>query len=253
MGMSTHKEKKCFKHLNKIEAERKSNKEKVQESQKNLIERLEKRARELTQERQERMHRGYIIPEAQMEPPIMGKPHFGEEARTSDRDIVEEEELVEMPEEIKGSGNPCLSSYSYYADFSKIEKKKKQKESSSNDPVIRMVGSETYSLEISTEQYLSVKKWNEFSCGVRLFGGIEEIYQNYGIDSAKKLIDFVINNFNSLCRESGINGGIFGLFSITDRYEELINYFYKIAHTASDFENNPNSDSRIIIFTLKLK
>jgi len=92
-----------------------------------------------------------------------------------------------------------------------------------------------------------------FSCGIGMFGDIESVYRHFGICAVKSILSEVQNNFNTTLRESQGDRFIFGLFSITDRYEELVNYFYKIASTASDFEQNFNSENRIIIFTLKLK
>jgi len=86
-----------------------------------------------------------------------------------------------------------------------------------------------------------------------MFGDIESVYRHFGICAVKSILSEVQNNFNTTLRESQGDRFIFGLFSITDRYEELVNYFYKIASTASDFEQNFNSENRIIIFTLKLK
>jgi len=111
-------------------------------------------------------------------------------------------------------------------------------------------GNSSFVTKTGTLKFLSK---SFFSCGIGMFGDIESVYRHFGICAVKSILSEVQNNFNTTLRESQGDRFIFGLFSITDRYEELVNYFYKIASTASDFEQNFNSENRIIIFTLKLK
>lgn len=119
-------------------------------------------------------------------------------------------------------------------------------------PTINSINERVARIYFTRKVQLRYSKITNFSCGVGIFGDIEELYRRYGIDTIITTIDYILNEFNSLLNKNGHLRIRFAQFSVTDRYEELVKYFYKVAHTATDFEPNPNSDNRISVFTLKV-
>lgn len=197
--------------------------------------------------------------EWEYEPPTFANksdlPNIIEIRGTSEKEVVKQ-----VPKYIPGHRNPYIKGNIEEIISDTLRSKKKEEVKKSNKLFeINLQNSEflneyvnLYKIKVKDKYSIRLLKFWPFSCGVGLLADIEKTYLQYGIEGVKELLNLIRLNLNEELSILNLSNLAFIQLSVTNQYEELIQFLYKFSDSASNFIQNPNSDNEIGVFIIEI-